>query len=155
MRSSVPGFKAALLARLGADPNITGPDLMVTWGNPYPLSESGELVVVGNVANRKKAFVAGMTAANETYDLEVLVSVVGAVANDTPAREARAYALADAVDESIRTWNLSGGPLASGDGWQVSSCLPADSHEQDALLSGASREASVMQTYSVMARLTA
>jgi len=153
MRSSVPGFKAALLARLKADPAITGSDLIVSWGNPFPDTETSELVAIGSVTNRKLEFVAGMSQANETYDLEVLTSIVGAIVNDMEPREVRAYALSDAIAESIRTWNLAGGPLATGDGWQVNICEPTDSHDQDALVTGGNREASVMQTFHVTARV--
>ena len=156
MQSSVPAFKEALLARLKADPDITGRDLMVTWGDPFPLRASGELVVIANVTDRKLAPTAGYTKFNETYSVMVYVSVSGAPQNDMDKRTERAYALADAVTENIRAWNMAG-PLAEGDFGQVNICTLTDSHDEDALVVDAKgksgREQSVMLTFSVTARV--
>lgn len=152
MRSSVPPFKAGFLARLQADPGITGDDLIVAWGNPYPVRDTGELVIIGSTTGRKLDYTAGMTRANESYDIEVLISVTGPPQNPMDEREQRAYALADAVCESVRSWTAAGGPLVSGDWGQVNIVEVSESHDQDALLSSV-REASVMLTVHVTARI--
>ena len=153
MRSSVPYFKTALLARLKAATALQGPDILVSWGNPYPDDAPGQLVAVGSAHDRSREFVAGMSQARETYAVDVLVSVVDAPENPIADREVRAYELADAVDESVRAWNLMGGPLVSGDWGQVSAAVPGESSDGDALITGSERESLIKLTLNVTARV--
>ena len=78
MASSVPAFKTALKSRL-ATALTTASTVTYGAGNPDALGKRA--VIVGPAKNRVLEHVCGMTIAgapiNETYDVDVIVSVVG------------------------------------------------------------------------------
>lgn len=155
MKSSVPAFKAALLARLQADPDITGTDLTVSWGDPYPDRAGAEAIFIGQTTNRALDFTCALSQANETYEVEVRVSVTGS--HLEPAPWARAYELADAVAESARSWNQDTvSPLPTGAWGSVNVVMPGASTDDESLISDGkttSREAGVTLTLHVTARI--
>lgn len=157
LKSSVPYFKRALLARIKANPNVTGQQLVVSWGNPYPLTMGRELVVIGNTENRQRTYTAGLHQARETYDIDVLVSIAEHPLNDMDARETKAYEIADAIEGDLVAWNLSAAPLVAGDFGTVDICLVTLSADTDSLDSVDAidvREGTVTLKLSVTARLT-
>lgn len=141
--STVPAFKRALKALIEGLSVVTDNDL-VTIGHPTT-KQPAKLIVVGDTSNRVLRYVAGMTQANETYDVEVLVSVVGSVKDDHDTIADRAYVISDAVEEAVRIWTLD------GCGGVVNTCLPNPSKDEEAV-DGSVREVSVTMQFSVAGR---
>jgi hypothetical protein len=100
MTSTVPAFKAALLARLTTA--LAGVS-EVHWGDD-PDKQGQKVVLIGPVSNRELQFVAAMTQANETYDLDLIVSVVAPLQESYSVLVDAAYAIADAVIDSVLSW---------------------------------------------------
>lgn len=115
--STIPAFKAALLARLQADTALgaASPPVQVVWGHPYPRQPESELVMIGRANSQSDEgaeYPAGQRAAGlgrlsreERYTVEVTVSVLRK-ARDTSYQviETRAYQLAAAVESSLKAW---------------------------------------------------
>lgn len=112
MISTANQVKAALLARLQSDPALSG--VQITHGHPYPNRPEREIVMIDRASagsNLGDRYPAGqrpralnVTSREERYTLDVIVSVIGAARDRYPDLEERAYAIASAVDDSIRTW---------------------------------------------------
>lgn len=152
--STVPAFKAALLARLQgdstltADSTATGGKLTIAWGDPHPERAESGLVAIGATSSRTVEYTASMTQANERYEVSVLVSVIDRVNNSREALWTRAYALADAVTESLRAWNATGLDGVVERAWVTGS-------SDDEAVDAAIREASITLTVSVLGRMVA
>lgn len=142
MQSSVPSFKAALLARLQADAGLA--DVGVSWGNPHPKRMGKEVVIIGNATGTGRQFLAGMTAALEKYNLEILISVVGPAQSSQQTLLTRAYALFDVVENSVLAWKDTG--YAAG----AIVVLIDSPHDQEAVTEDV-REASVVFNLQVTA----
>lgn len=158
MKSSVPAFKAALVARLQADASIlvdaaaNGGDMAVCLGNPHPYQAPKTVIVVGPMSAHKYEYVAAMTQANETYDIEVYVSLVDAAANDKQTLVDRTYSLADMVHASVLAWDT--GDFHNAEGVKVADdVIPEITSDQD--FSGDdAREFAVTLTLHVIARVS-
>lgn len=144
MQSSIPGVKSALVTRLQAVTGLAA--VQVSYGNPYPDVEEREAVFLGKVTRQPLDFMAAMTQANETYSLDVLVSIIVSSLSPCEDAEARAYAVADLVTASVLSWQLE------GYGGHAVIVLPGGSTSEESV-DGDVREVSVLLTFDVTARI--
>jgi hypothetical protein len=111
--STIPAFKAALTARLAADPALAA--VQVSEVDPFPDRAAEEMVVVSralpNDALRDSTFGGGQTSAamgrrgrEERYVVEVLCRVLRSIQVPAPETENRAYALCAVVESSVMAW---------------------------------------------------
>lgn len=111
--STAPAVKAALVDRLRADAALAG--VQISHGHPYPDRLEREVVIVGRVTAQSRVgdrYQGGHTpralgsagAREERYSIELVLNTSGAARDRYPDLEARAYAIADAIDESVRAW---------------------------------------------------
>ncbi|MGE0025702.1 MAG: hypothetical protein AB7O78_01685 [Thermoleophilia bacterium] len=103
--SSIPAFKAALLARLQADAALA--DVLVTWGYPHSTKPGSEWVNLGATTGIQATAAVGQKRREETYDQTVTVSCTSALKNEQQALSERAFAIAAAVEDSLRTWSMT------------------------------------------------
>lgn len=121
VQSTIPAFKAAFVARLKADSAIgaAAPPVLVTYGLPGVADGRTlprEWVFVGDTeptdpthgdspyGGGQSTGAMGQLRREERYVLEVVVSVVGSgVDGQRPCTE-RAFAIAGAIETSLRTW---------------------------------------------------
>lgn len=146
MTSSIPAFKAALLARLIADESLDGVGL--SRGNPYPSRASDEAVFIGSATAQPLDYMGAMTSANEVYSVDVLVSVIGSSQTAYADLEDRAHAIADVVRASVHSWRLEG--FGDTGALMVS---PGELRDEENL-DDSGREASVTLSIDVTARVT-
>jgi hypothetical protein len=132
MQSHVPAVKTALKDRLKA---TLGTTAEVYYGSGDPGKMGSRAVLIGPVKNRKTDFTCGMTQANESFDIEVMTSVVGPLQDSFEALVKVAY--------DILAWDYSAA---------ANTIVPADSSDDEAVGDGF-REAVVKQTLHVMARI--
>lgn len=146
MASAIPGFKQALADRL--EEFITpSDDLLVTNGNPRPLSAAvPELIAIGQASRRPLDLVGGWADANEEFSLLVIVSVVKTNKVPKVNVEARAYDLADEVMRIVLSWNE-----VNCDGHAIA-VLPSDSADSEEV-DDKTRECAVTLTFDVTARV--
>lgn len=150
MKSSVPTFKAALLARLKTALN----PLQVVWGNPDPVPMQDKIVSIGATKGRKLDYIAAMTQANESYEVEVLVSVQGSALRSTEAMAEEAWAIASMVETSVLEW------AAIGYDGVVNIAVPSEAVDEETIVldptpgKTPTREVSVTLTLSVLARIS-
>lgn len=105
--TTIPAFKAGLLARLQADAGLAG--VQVAWGLPFG-SLARELVVLGHVrAEDPTGGVGGQSTASlgqrrreERYVLELVVRVVRHATQQEVTE--RAFAIAAEIEQSVRAW---------------------------------------------------
>ena len=116
MSSTIPAFKAALLARLEQIPAST-------WGGDQPTvarhdtqpDEPGPLIVLikgatpgdptgGNYGSGQQTASFGRLGREERYVVEVDTIAVGAATATAPEVEQQAYALAAVIEDSVRAW---------------------------------------------------
>lgn len=111
--STAHAVKTALVARLVADGAIGGADVQVTNGAPWPVRPRGDLVVIGAASAGEPigSRGAGQTPAavgtrqrEERYTIQVTVSIERNPRDPYADLEARAYAIGDAIDTSVRAW---------------------------------------------------
>lgn len=104
--STIPAFKAALLARLQADSGLA--DVDVTYGLPFPRKPEGEWVWLGGVPDSSQETAAmGQRRREETWVQEVVVSCVRPVRESQQELTERAFVIAGVVETSLRTWSAS------------------------------------------------
>lgn len=145
MTSSIPAFKAALLARLDA---ATATDVQVTWGSPHPAPMQPKFAWIGGTRERTIQYVAGMAAANERYLVDITITVAGSAQQPQSDLLTAAYVIDDAMRTSLLTWKGT-----DYDG-VVDYVVPGPGEDAEALTeTGAEREASVKLTVEVMARI--
>lgn len=144
MTSSVPSFKTALKSRLATA--LTPAKVSYGAGNPDALGKRA--VIVGPAKNRVLEHVCGMTIAgapiNETYDVDVIVSVIGPEQESHEALSLIAYGLVDGIVTSVLSW----APLPTG----INAVVPVESEDGENSGDGW-REAFVAQTLHVTARI--
>jgi fumarylacetoacetate (FAA) hydrolase family protein len=140
MQSHVPAVKTALKDRLKA---TLGTTAEVYYGSGDPGKMGSRAVLIGPVKNRKTDFTCGMTQANESFDIEVMTSVVGPLQDSFEALVKVAYDINDAIVTDILAWDYSAA---------ANTIVPADSSDDEAVGDGF-REAVVKQTLHVMARI--
>lgn len=113
--STIPTFKAALLARLAADAALTASQVQVSRVDPFPNEAAPEMVVVSRAmptdALRDSSFGGGQSSAaigrrsrEERYVVEVLCRVLRSIQVSAPEVEDRAYALCAVVEQSVMAW---------------------------------------------------
>ncbi len=158
--STAPAVKAAVAARLTADALIGGAGVQVTHGHPHPVVPASELVHVGKTRSVSRVgdrYQGGQTprqlgrdGREERYTITLTVSVVGNETDAYAVLEARAYAIADLVDASLRSWR-STTPSAFGGvcRWAIVTGVEDD----EALDLGRGREARVEIELSVAAAI--
>ena len=81
---------------------MTGDQLTVSLGRPD--EDTHELVAIGNTSNRGIEYRGGMSQGRETYEVAVLVSVVGSNMETHEDLLTRAYDLAEDVVTSVLGW---------------------------------------------------
>jgi len=139
MTSTVPAFKTALASRLRAALSCA-----VYYGDPAPDKMADRAVMIGGAKREPLEWVCGMSQANEVYDLDVAVSILG------PEQETHEtlLALAYGINADIVTSVLGWGSLPAG----VNQVIPAASEDFEDV-DGGWREAGVVQTFHVIARI--
>lgn len=158
--STAPAVKAAVAARLNADALIGGGGVHVSHGHPHPLIGLPELVHVGRTRPVNRVgdrYQGGQTprqlgrdGREERYTITLTVSVVGNETDPYATLEARAYAIADLVDASLRAWRFTT-PSAFGGvcRWAIVTGVEDD----EAIEIGRGREARVAIELSVAAAI--
>ncbi len=161
--STIPAFKAALLARLTVDVALgaASPPVQVSWGHPYPKQPERDLVIIGRAESAadegadfpggQRSGALGRFSREERYVVTVAVSVLRQN-RDAPYSdiETRAYQIASAVEVSLRTWAAQTIPYDGIVRWAfVTSC--GDDVEA---INTEEREARVLMRLSCSQRLT-
>lgn len=147
MSSSIPSFKAALLARLQADAGFAG--VQVSWGHPYPSRLQDELIIIGNAGNERQEPVGFPTnAKEEEYSVAMLVSVTGPSRTPQQTLEERAFVLAAVIETSITAWKATAFDAVVA--WALAGGMSAKEVISE---DGGTREASVSFAISVTARI--
>ncbi|MBT9156744.1 MAG: hypothetical protein DDT37_01732 [Firmicutes bacterium] len=145
MPSTIPRFKAALLARLQTSPGLAG--IQVSWGNPHPARLADELIVIDAATARQTLGSMGTRPQDERYTLDIVVSVTGPARATQQSLEERAFALAAVIEKNVIDWRESGLPF--GILWvQVEGLTSGEAFTPQ----GDTREASVVLTVAVIAR---
>ncbi len=155
--SSAPRVKRALVQRLRDDPALSG--VQVSHGHPYPEKPEGALIEVrrSRPADPVGVMPGGHTQAahgsrgerEERYTIDVVVTVQATPRNRYPDMEEQAYAIASLVDANVRAWQQT--TPAAFDG--VARWVLVSSTEDDEALDNDAREASVLVTLAVAARI--
>ncbi len=109
MASTISRFKAALLARLQADPGLAS--IQASWGNPHPARLADELIVIDVATARQTPGSMGTRRQDERYTLDIIISVSGPARITQQALEERAFTLSTVIEISIINWRESGLPL--------------------------------------------
>ena len=150
MPSTIPAFKAALLARLSAEAGLLG--VQVSWGHPYPARLADELIIIGNATSAPGQSPVGLGSGDreEEYHVALLISVAGSARVTQQALEERAFELAAAIEQSMIAWQFEEAPFGGVVDWAL--VLSMQSAEVLAE-SGDAREASVTITVAVTARI--
>lgn len=135
--STVPALKAALLARLQADPDLTG--VTVAWGLPFG-NLPRELVLLGNATvtapdSMPGHMAMGLGERQEAYVLEIKVMVARAA--EQQAVTERAFVISQAVEQNLRDWAPDFGGVVS---WAVAT---GSTLEEFVNPNGSEREADV------------
>lgn len=134
IRSSAPKFKSALQTRLEAIAGLGRGTTLISRGHPYPKGWAGHTIIIGQVLNRRRQWVAAMTQCNEEYDVEILISAGGSAQDPYSGFEDQAYALADAVEDSLISWTREGGgELVTGAWGQVLTAIPGEAGDQEGI----------------------
>lgn len=105
--STIPAFKAALLTALQARAALS--TVQVTYGAPLP-SPADEYVWLADVDGEQEAAALGAQRREEFYELEVIVAVYRAGA-DQQATTERAFALVGELEEVLRADGTVGGTV--------------------------------------------
>jgi hypothetical protein len=100
--STIPGFKAALLARLQADTDLDG--VQITYGLPYPRAADKDWVWVADARAEQSNIAMGTRRRDERWNQEILVSCVRTDRNDQQTLTERAFEIADVIGDSLRDW---------------------------------------------------
>lgn len=148
MTSAIPRFKAALLNRLQSNPSLAG--VQISWGHPYPAQLAGELVLIGDVTSDADPVGLGTIAREESFRVEVTVSVSGTSRTTHQVYEERAFALAGIVEASVSAWRTEATPFAGTVAWAIPG-VTATSEGVSA--SGDAREAKVTLSVTCVARI--
>lgn len=111
MNSSVVAFKVGLKERLLADDALSG--VQISIGNPHPNKMQDELIIIGKATIEPLEYTAGMSAANEKYRLDLVISVIGSARTSLLDLQTRAYQIADAIDASVIAWKPAYGNKAN------------------------------------------
>ena len=102
--STIPAFKAALATRLSADASLTG--VQITYGLPFVSGPEREWIWLHDVSSwTQQSSSIGMQHREETYTLRIVISVMYEVRTTQQVTTERAFTLAAAVENSIRTWS--------------------------------------------------
>lgn len=149
MESSVPYFKAALLARLSV---VVAAGGVAFWGNPHPAVWPAKVLLIGDTSNRAHTYVCGMSQCNEEYDVELVANAAGAAANANATNQIAAYALMNAVETSLLDWTVAADPLCSGAWGQVNAAVPGAGSDGEGL-DESGRDATVKMLVHVVARM--
>ena len=154
--SSVPYFKAALVARLAATTALATGTTTVSRGNPYPKRWANEAVLVGGMSNYQQRLVGGLTQRREEYDVEITANVAGSAQDPYEDFESRAYVLAAAVETSLTEWTRTGEILCSGAWGHAAISIPTYVSDQEGIdiddnATPRSRDATVRMSVHVIA----
>ncbi|MBT9154751.1 MAG: hypothetical protein DDT39_01430 [Firmicutes bacterium] len=145
MSSTVPRFKAALLARLQANTSLAG--IQISWGNPHPARLADELIIIDAATALQTLGSLGTRERDERYRLDIIVSVSGPARATQQSLEERAFALAAIIEKSVIDWRESG--LPQGVLWvQVEGISSGEAFTPQ----GDTREASAMLAVAAIAR---
>ena len=150
MASSIPAFKAALLARLSAEAGLLG--VQVSWGHPYPARLADELIIIGNATSAPGQRPVGLGSGDreEEYHLVLLISVAGSARIPQQALEERAFGLAATIERSMIAWQFEEAPFDGVVDWALVRSMESDGTIAE---SGDAREASVTITLAAVARI--
>lgn len=128
--STIPAFKAALLARLQADAALA--NVQVAWGVPHG-ELARECVILGDAraddptggrAGGQSSAALGTRAREERVVHELLVRVLLG-ASQQEATE-RAFAIAAAVEDSLRGWAAASPPFGGVVRWALVTGTPLE-----------------------------
>ena len=97
--SSAPTVKAWLLTQLQARPGLAG--VQVVWDDPE-VEEERELIRLGDITSQENWVALPAIRRAETYEIDVMVSVVNASLDDPQVTATRALALLDEVAQLLR-----------------------------------------------------
>jgi len=109
MQSSVPAAKAALLSRLIETAGLE--NAQVTWGSPHPQPQQKELVYIGAAKGIERVYTAGLNRANESYQVEIIIDVMGNIQQSQQVLLTRAYELMAIIEDSIVSWAKEDNPF--------------------------------------------
>jgi hypothetical protein len=127
--SVVPAVKRALKHVLDDRPGLAG--VLISWGTPYP-ADIPEYIWIGNVEPHEQS-PSGMRTAphsrEETFSLNVQISVLQTGTEDHELVTERAYELAAEIEDALRDDMTINGSL--GNGWAQVGGLPLEERGPD------------------------
>lgn len=106
--SSIPAFKAALLAALQARSNLKG--VQVTYGGPWPFPEPEWIWLAGVTGNQAAAAV-GNQRREERYQLSILIRVTQTGNESAQPTTERCFALFNEIEQTLRADATVGGAV--------------------------------------------
>ena len=131
--TSVPHFKAALIARLVATPALASGKVTISRGHPYPKRWANESVLVGGMSGYQQSPACALTQRREHYDVEITANVEGSAQDPYEDFETRAYALAAEVETSLTEWTRASDHLCEGDWGHVAAAVPDYVSDQEGI----------------------
>jgi len=155
--STIRDMKADLKTRFNADADLvteSGQRIQVSRGNPHPTRSEEEQILIGPVTQTELPAGLGNNGIEETYTIDIIISVQRPVRELYETLEDRAFVIGGHIEESMVDWR-SESPVFNGlEGWiQVSAIETQESlltNEAGTQVTG--REASLAITFSVVAR---
>jgi len=149
--STIRDMKADLKTRFDADDDLSG--VQITRGNPYPTRTQEEQVIIGPVTQQELPAGLGNNGIEETYDIDIIVSIQRSSRESYETLEDRAFVIAGHIEESMIDWR-SESPVFNGlEGWiQVSAITTNEALITNEAGQVTEREAFVTITFSVVAR---
>ena len=152
MSSTIPDIKAALVTRFAADDDLS--DIQCTWGHPYPDRSEEELIIIGPATETEIPAGLGTNNREESYNLDIIVSVARASRESQQTLETRAFVIAGHIEDSIVDWRTEESVFNGINGWIIGSAMTTgevlETHPESGQVTG--REASVTITLAVVAR---
>lgn len=163
MISTAPSVKQALAQRLADDPEIRRGGHVVAHGHPHPVSPpttaASALIEIRRVRpgdpvgdrgpGHSPAAHGSSGQREERYTIDVVVTVAGNPQNRYAEMEQNAYDAATLVDQSVRAWAETLPKPYDG----LARWVLVSSVEDDEALTDQAREASVVVTLAVAARI--
>ena len=97
--SSAPTIKAWLLTQLQARAGLAG--VQVVWDDPEE-EEERELIRLGDITSEEEWVALPAIRRAETYEIDVMISVISASLDDPQVTATRALALLDEISQLLR-----------------------------------------------------
>ena len=148
MATTIITILAALETRFEAISGLS--DVQVSVGNPYSERLREDLVIIGDVDETEAFAGLGADAREETYEIDILVSVVRPGRLTHLVMLQRAFVISDLIEDSIIAWRTESPVFDGICGWMG---INGKSTGHALMPDGKEREASVILRLGVRARI--